>query len=75
MSAATHGTGCGVVIGIVLVILFQQLGYVDLGDLVTSFEYLILGGVVGGVLGAVIGWALGRSYLARQRAATATSAK
>jgi len=65
MSAASHGAGCGVVLGIVLVILFQQLGYLDLSDLVPTLEYLIIGGVVGGIVGALIGWVLGRSYLAR----------
>ena len=65
MSAASHGAGCGVVLGIVLVVLFQQFGYLDLSDLVPTLEYLIIGGVVGGVLGALIGWGLGRSYLAR----------
>lgn len=73
MSAASHGTGCGVVLGIVLVIFLQQLGYLDLSDLVPTIEYLLIGGVVGGVLGAVIGWALGRSYLARQAVSQATT--
>ena len=68
MSAASHGAGCGVVLGIVLVVLFQQLGYLDLSDLVPTLEYLIIGGVIGGILGALIGWALGRGYLARQAA-------
>ena len=67
MSAASHGAGCGVVIGIVIVIFLQQIAYYDLSSLVPSLIDLVLGAVVGGVLGALIGWALGRSYLARQR--------
>jgi ABC-type nitrate/sulfonate/bicarbonate transport system permease component len=68
MSAASHGAGCGVVLGIVLVIFLQQVGYLDLSDLVPTVEYLVIGAVVGGVLGVLIGWALGRSYLARHAA-------
>jgi membrane protein YqaA with SNARE-associated domain len=75
MSATSHGAGCGVVLGIVLVVLFQQLGYLDLSDLVPTLEYLILGGVIGGVLGALIGWALGRSYLSRHAADQPTAGK
>jgi len=68
MSAASHGAGCGVVLGIVIVIFLQQVGYLDLSDLVPTFEFLIVGAVVGGVLGALIGWVLGRNYLARHDA-------
>jgi hypothetical protein len=75
MSAASHGAGCGVVLGIVLVVLFQQLGYVNLSDIVPTIEYLVIGAVVGGILGALIGWALGRSYLARHAADQAAASK
>ncbi len=68
MSAASHGAGCGVVLGIVLVVLFQQFGYVNLSDLLPTIEYLLIGAVIGGILGALIGWALGRSYLSRHAA-------
>jgi len=73
MSAASHGAGCGVVLGIVFVVLFQQFGYLNLSDLLPSFEYIIIGAVVGGILGALIGWVLGRSYLARHSASAASS--
>jgi hypothetical protein len=66
MSSTSHGAGCGVVLGIVLVIFLQQIGYLDLSDLVPALEWLIIAAVVGGVIGAGIGWALGRSYLSRQ---------
>ena len=75
MSAASHGAGCGVVLGIVLVVLFQQLGYVNLSDIVPTIEYLVIGAVVGGILGALIGWALGRNYLARHAADQAAASK
>lgn len=75
MSAASHGAGCGVVLGIVIVIFLQQIAYLDLSDLVPALEYLIIGGVVGGVLGAAIGWALGRSYLAHHQMSEATTPK
>ena len=68
MSSATHGAGCGVVIGICLVVLFQQFGYLNLSDIGPTIEYLVIGIVLGGVLGALIGWALGRAYLGRQAA-------
>ena len=75
MSAASHGAGCGVVLGIVLVVLFQQLGYLDLSDLVPTLEYLIVGAVIGGIFGGLIGWVLGRSYLSRHAADQPTPAQ
>jgi len=75
MSAASHGAGCGVVLGIVIVILLQQVSYLDLSGLVSSIEYLLVGAVIGGVLGGLIGWVLGRSYLARHRVRDATGTK
>ncbi len=75
MSATSHGAGCGVVLGIVIVIFLQQVAYLALSDLVPALEYLIIGAVIGGVLGAVIGWALGRSYLARHPAGVAAPPK
>jgi ABC-type Fe3+-siderophore transport system permease subunit len=62
VSATTQGAGCGVVLGIVFVLLAQQLAYISLSSLVPSLEYLIIGAVIGGVIFAVIGWALGRLY-------------
>jgi membrane protein YqaA with SNARE-associated domain len=64
MSAASHGAGCGVVLGIVFVLLAQQLAFLNLSVLVPALEDLIVAAVVGGVLGGLIGWALGRRYLA-----------
>jgi len=75
MSAASHGAGCGVVLGIVIVIFLQQIAIFDLSDLVPALEYLLIGGIIGGVLGALIGWALGRSYLSRHAMSEASTPK
>jgi membrane protein YqaA with SNARE-associated domain len=76
MSAGSHGAGCGVVLGIILVLLAQQFAFLSLSDLVPALEDLILGAVLGGILGGLIGWALGRRYLRNQAAsAAAKSAK
>lgn len=65
MSATSQGAGCGVVLGIALVLLAQQLAYISLSALVPALEYLIIAAVIGGVVCAVIGWALGRWYESR----------
>jgi hypothetical protein len=65
MSATSQGAGSGVVLGIVFVLLAQQLAYISLSDLLPAIEYIVIGAVVGGVLFALIGWALGRRYLSR----------
>lgn len=65
MSAATHGAGCGAVLGIVLALLLQQFGFISLSDLIPTVEWLVGGLIVGLALGAVIGMALGRRFRAR----------
>ncbi len=65
MSATGSGAASGVVLGLVLVLLAQQLGFLGLSDLVRAIEYLVVAAVIGGILFAAIGWALGRRYLAR----------
>ncbi len=65
MSAASHGAACGVVLGIVFVLLAQEFGYLDLTDLVSTLIYLVIAIVVGAVLFGLIGMALGRAYLAK----------
>lgn len=60
MSAGSHGAVSGVILGIVLVLLAQQFGMLDLSSLLPSVEYLIIGGLVGGIAGGLIGWSLGR---------------
>ncbi len=75
MSATSHGTSCGVVLGIVIVIFLQQISYIDLSDFLPAIEYLLIGAIVGGLIGAGIGYALGRSYLARHAVAKASAPK
>lgn len=65
MSATGAGAAAGVVLGLVLVLLAQQLGFLGLSDLLPAIEYLVVGAVVGGILFALFGWAMGRRYLAR----------
>jgi len=75
VSAMSHGAGCGVVLGIVLVIFLQQVGYLVLSDIGPTIEYLVIGAVIGGILGALIGWVLGRGYLAHHEMTEATAPK
>jgi len=65
VSATGAGAAAGVVLGLVLVLLAQQLGFLGLSDLLPAIEYLVVGAVVGGILFALFGWAMGRRYLAR----------
>ncbi|MGA8303345.1 MAG: hypothetical protein WA691_03300 [Thermoplasmata archaeon] len=65
MSATTSGLGCGIVLGVVLVLLAQQFGFLSLSGVDDGVERLVIGAVVGGVIGALIGWVLGRRYLSR----------
>ncbi|MGI0071225.1 MAG: hypothetical protein ACRECT_04040 [Thermoplasmata archaeon] len=62
MSATSQGAGCGVVLGIVFILLAQQFAYLNLSQIVPAIEYLVVGAVIGGVLFALIGWSLGRRY-------------
>jgi len=65
VSATSHGAGCGIVLGIVFVLLAQQLSYISLSDLVPAIIDLVIAMVVGAIIFGVIGWALGRLYLHR----------
>jgi hypothetical protein len=65
VSAGSSGAASGVVLGIVVVLLGQQLGFLSLSDLVPALEYLVIGAVIGGILFGLVGWGLGRRYLAR----------
>jgi hypothetical protein len=64
VSATSSGAGCGVVLGIVFVLLGQQFGLLALSALLPAIEYIIIGAIIGGVVGALIGWGLGKRYLA-----------
>lgn len=65
MSSLGHGIGCGVVFGIVVVLLGQQFGLFELSSLWGSLTDLLLGALVGGLLFGVIGYQLGRRAAAR----------
>jgi len=72
VSATSHGLGCGVVLGLVLVLLAQQFAFLSLSALDPAIEDLVIGAIVGAILGALIGWGLGRRYL-REHPAPPTS--
>ncbi len=74
MSAGSSGAGCGVVLGIVAVLLAQQFDYLNLSVLAPALEYVIVAAVIGGVVGGIIGWLLGRRYLANHSAPTSPAA-
>jgi len=63
VSAGSYAAESGAVLGIVLVLLTQQFGYIALGGLVEALEYLIVAAVVGAVVFGLIGMMLGRRYL------------
>jgi hypothetical protein len=60
VSAASSAAGSGVVLGIVLVFLLQQIGTIALSDLVRSLFYFAIAAVAGGVIFGLIAWAAGR---------------
>jgi hypothetical protein len=62
VSALSHGGSAGAALGVVAVILGQQLGYFPLSSLGGALEYVILGAVFGGVAFGFLGWVLGRYY-------------
>jgi hypothetical protein len=61
------GAGSGVVIGVVLVLLGQQLGYIDLGSYSPGLLYFIAFVVVNAIVFGIIGAAIGRRYLRKHR--------
>lgn len=65
MSATGSGAASGGVLGLVAVLLLQQLGYLDLSSTLPSVQEFVLGIVVGILLGGVIGLVLGRRYRRR----------
>ncbi len=60
MSATSSATSSGVVLGIVLVFLAQQLGFLALSDLVTSILYFAVGAIVFGVIFGIAARLAGR---------------
>jgi membrane protein YqaA with SNARE-associated domain len=61
VSDVGEAAGSGVVLGLVVVFLLQQLGWVSLSDLWPGVVlYLVLGAVLGGIVGWLIGRQLSR---------------
>lgn len=50
MSAASSAAASGVVLGIVLVFLLQQFGFLELSGIVLSLLYFVIAAVVGGAI-------------------------
>ncbi|HTT16513.1 MAG TPA: hypothetical protein VMH49_04050 [Thermoplasmata archaeon] len=50
MSAVSSAAGSGIVLGIVVVFLFQQFGMLGLSDLLSTLVYFVVAGLVGGVV-------------------------
>ena len=66
MSAGSSGAGTGVVFGIALALLGQELGYVDLGPLFPALEALVVFAIVFGVVFGLLGAGIGRRYRRRE---------
>ena len=79
MSAGTSGAGTGIVFGIALAFLGQELGYVDFGPLFRALETLVVFAIVFAVLFGIIGAGIGRGYrrraMAREAALGVAAAK
>ncbi|MFI5038269.1 MAG: hypothetical protein ACHP93_07295 [Solirubrobacterales bacterium] len=65
MSALTTGAGAGAVLGLVFVLLAQQLSLIVVIDLGTAMVYLVVGIILGAVIGGALGSLLGRRYRSR----------
>ncbi|MGA7924297.1 MAG: hypothetical protein WCA77_10020 [Thermoplasmata archaeon] len=75
MSAATRAASSGVVIGIVVVILGQQLGWIDFTQTIGASLQILIGAVVGGVVFGLLGvWIGARARRRQEREAAAAGA-
>ena len=68
MGAGSSAAGSGLVVGICLVLLAQQFGFLDLGGLVLAIIYLVAFGVVFAVVFGLFGVWLGARYLRKHAA-------
>ncbi|MCI4352940.1 MAG: hypothetical protein L3K14_06080 [Thermoplasmata archaeon] len=75
MGAGSSGAGSGLVVGICLVLLAQQFGFIDLGALVTAIIYLVAFGVVFAVVFGLLGVWLGARYMRKHAGLTEWKAK
>jgi NhaP-type Na+/H+ or K+/H+ antiporter len=63
---AISGAASGAILFVVIVLLGQQFGYVDLSSLVTGVLYLVIPALVGGVIFGVLGGILARRARRKQ---------
>ena len=75
MSAGGSAAGSGLVVGLCLVFLGQQFGFLDLSNLVTGLIYLIAFAVVFAVVFGLLGVWLGARYLRKHASLTPWQAK
>lgn len=73
MSAVTRSASSGVVIGISIVILGQQLGYVDFTQTLGAFLQILIGAIVGGLVFGLVGLWIGARARRRQERVAAAS--
>jgi hypothetical protein len=65
VSAAGAGATSGVLFGLIIVLLAQQLGFTDLGTLSAGLTLLVVSAIGFGLLFTAVGWAIGRRYARR----------
>ncbi len=75
MSAGGSAAGSGLVVGLCLVFLGQQFGFLDLSSLVTGLIYLIVFAVVFAVVFGLVGVWLGARYLRKHSSLTPWQSK
>ncbi|MCI4320360.1 MAG: hypothetical protein L3J87_04015 [Thermoplasmata archaeon] len=57
---AISGAASGAILFVVVVLLGQQFGYVDLSNLTTGVLYLVVPALIGGIIFGILGGALAR---------------
>jgi NhaP-type Na+/H+ or K+/H+ antiporter len=73
VSAVSSAAGSGVVLGIVLVFLAQQFGYLSLSTLLDAIVYFALGVILGGVIFGAIAGTIARRARARANASSTST--
>jgi|SRR5580700_7106551 hypothetical protein len=66
MTAGGRGAGAGVIIGIVVVLLAQQLGLLEFANFTVPIIYFVVGAIAGAIVFGAIGLLIGRQ--ARRKA-------
>jgi hypothetical protein len=60
MGAGSHSVASGMVLGLVVVLLGQQFGYIDLSSSYNGILDLVIAAVVGAIVAGLVGRAIGR---------------